>query len=133
MAVNLNHVTLSGNLTRDPELQVLPSGQVVCELHVASHYRARDGQSGAWRKHTDFIPVRAFSHQARTAHEYLRRGSAVAVVGRICSRKLDTDGNDASSWRVEVVAQCLQFVGPHANIQRERNRDAIGTMSDARY
>jgi single-strand DNA-binding protein len=129
MAMNLNHVTLSGNLTRDPELQVLPSGHVVCELHVASHYRARDGQSGAWREHTDFIPVRAFAHQARTAHEHLRRGSAVAIVGRVCSRKLD--GNDASSWRVEVVAQCVQFVGPRASTPRDRNRDAIGAMSDA--
>jgi single-stranded DNA-binding protein len=80
-------------------------------------------------EHTDFIPVRAFAHQARTAHEYMRRGSAVAIVGRISSRKLD--GNDASSWRVEVVAQCVQFVGPRASTPRDRNRDAIGAMSDA--
>ncbi len=121
MAVNLNHVTLSGNLTRDPALEVLASGQVVCELHVACHYRARDGQTGEWREHTDFIPVRAFAHQARTAHDRLRKGSAVAIVGRICSRKLSAGG--AEGWRVEVVAQAVQFIDPPGRVARARERD----------
>jgi single-strand DNA-binding protein len=124
MAVNLNHVTLSGNLTRDPTLEVLPSGHVVCELHVACHYRARDAHNGAWRKHTDYIPVRAFSHQARTAHEHLRRGSAVAVVGRVCSRKVGARG--AGAWRVEVIAQTVQFLGTATRRARKTERQAPG-------
>ena len=110
MAMNLNHVTLSGNLTRDPVLEVLASGHVVCELHVASHYRARDDQSGQWREHTDFVPVRAFAYQARTACDHLRKGSAVALAGRICSRKLS--GQDGQRrWVCEVIAQTVQFTG----------------------
>jgi single-strand DNA-binding protein len=109
MAVNLNHVTLSGNLTRDPTLEVLASGHVVCELHVACGCRARDAHSGAWREHTDYVPVRAFADQARTAHEYLRKGAGVAVVGRVCSRKVSERGADV--WKVEVLAQCVQFTG----------------------
>jgi single-strand DNA-binding protein len=112
MAVNLNHVTLSGNLTRDPTLDVLASGHVVCELQVACHYQARDAQTGQWREHKDFIPVRAFAHQARTAHERLRKGSGVAIAGRICSRKV-TD-----KWRVEVVAQTIQFTDPPGHVGR---------------
>jgi single-strand DNA-binding protein len=121
MAVNLNHTTLSGNLTRDPALEVLASGNVVCELHVACHYRARDAQTGQWREHTDFIPVRAFAHQARTAHEHLRKGSGVAIVGRICSRKLSEGG--VETWRVEVIAQAVQFLDPPGRVARETGRD----------
>jgi single stranded DNA-binding protein len=100
---------------------VLASGHVVCELHVACHYRARDGQSGEWREHTDFIPVRAFAHQARTAHEHLRKGSGVAIVGRICSRKLSEGG--VQRWRVEVIAQAVQFIDPPGRVTRARETD----------
>jgi single stranded DNA-binding protein len=126
VALNLNHVTLSGNLTRDPRLEILPCGHVVCELHVACHYRERDANSGAWRKHTDYIPVRAFAHQARTAHEHLRRGSPVAIVGRVCSRKLSA--RSAGAWRVEVIAQTVQFLGAGAPARTPAGRQATRSV-----
>jgi single-strand DNA-binding protein len=110
VAVNLNHVTLSGNLTRNPMLEVLASGQVVCDMHVACHYRARDGHTGQWREHTDFIPVRAFAYQARTEADHLHKGDEVALAGRICSRKLTEPGEDPR-WVTEVIAQTVQFTG----------------------
>lgn len=103
MQTNLNHITLSGNLCRDPKLEVLASGQVVCGLHVAYHYRARNPQTGQWQEHTDFIPVRAFAHQARTANDYLQKGDKIALAGRVCSRKLE------DHWVCEVIAQTVQF------------------------
>jgi single-strand DNA-binding protein len=102
---NLNHTTLSGNLTDNPRLEVLPSGQVVCEMHVACHYRARNSQTGQWQEHTDFIPVRAFAHQARTANDHLRKGHEIALAGRISSRKIK------DRWVCEVIAQTVQFTG----------------------
>lgn len=103
MRANLNHTTLSGNLCEDPKLEILPSGQVVCSMEVASHYRARDPQTGKWKEHTDFIPVRAFAHQARTAYDHLKKGDGVAIVGRVSSRKLE------DRWLYEVIAQAVQF------------------------
>jgi single-stranded DNA-binding protein len=49
MSADLNHLTLSGRLARDPELCVLPSGHTVCDMLVACHYRARDVHSSSWR------------------------------------------------------------------------------------
>lgn len=103
MQTNLNHTTLSGNLCEDPRLEVLPSGQVVCEMKLASHYRARDPQTGRWREHTDFIPIRAFAHQARTAKDHLKKGDGIALAGRIGSRKVE------GQWHCEVIAQTVQF------------------------
>jgi single-strand DNA-binding protein len=102
---NLNHITLSGNLCRDPRLEVLASSQVVCEMQVASHYRARNPQTGQWREHTDFIPVRAFAHQARTANDHLKKGDEIALAGRVNSRKLE------DRWVCEMIAQTVQFTG----------------------
>lgn len=91
-------------------LCVLPSGHTVCDLLVASHYRARDKHSGAWREHTDFVPVRAFGFQARTASDHLTKGRQVSLVGRICSRRV-SDGESRHRWVVEMIAQAVQFGG----------------------
>jgi len=60
LPADLNHLTLSGRLARDPDLSVLASGHTICDLLIACHYRARDDHSGAWRGDTDWVPVRAF-------------------------------------------------------------------------
>jgi single-strand DNA-binding protein len=108
MAVDLNHLTLSGCLTRDPVLETLPSGKVVCDLRVACAYRSRDESTGAWRDWTDRLPVRAFGYQARTAADHLRKGRRVAIVGRLSTRRICEPGAEPR-WTVEVVAQTIQF------------------------
>ncbi len=108
MGTNLNHVTLSGRLTRDPTLETLPSGHIVCAMQLACHYRARDNHTGEWREHTDFLPVRAFSHQARTSGDHLHKGDEIALAGRICSRKVYSP-DAPPCWITEVIAQTVQF------------------------
>ncbi|MGH2878309.1 MAG: single-stranded DNA-binding protein [Solirubrobacteraceae bacterium] len=110
-APDLNHVTLSGRLARSPVLETLASGHVVCSMVVACHYRQRDDLTGAWREFTDYVPVRAFGFQARTAKDGLRRGSLVSVVGRVASRRLAEGDEDDGRWVLEVIAQAVQFAG----------------------
>lgn len=111
-APDLNHVTLSGRLARAPVLETLASGHVVCELVVGCHYRSRDETTGAWREYTDFVLVRAFGFQARTAYDGLRKGSLVSLVGRVASRKVGADGGE---WVLEVLAQTVQFAGSRSS------------------
>jgi len=106
LPADLNHLTLSGRLARDPVLSVLASGHTVCDLLVACHYRARDEHSGAWRDYTDYVPVRAFGFQARTASDHLSKGRQVSLVGRICSRR-----DEGDRPVVEMIAQAVQFGG----------------------
>lgn len=110
-APDLNHVTLSGRLARSPALETLASGHVVCKMVVACHYRQRDDLPGAWREFTDYVPVRAFGFQARTARDGLRKGSRVSLVGRVASRRVaeDGEGDDDHRWILEVIAQTVQF------------------------
>lgn len=108
MPVDLNKGTLSGRLTRDPVLEPLPCGRTVCDLRVACVYSSRDEASGAWRDWTDYLPVRAFGYQARTAADYLRKGRRVAIVGRVGARRVSDTGAEPR-WIVEVIAQTIQF------------------------
>lgn len=80
--MDLNHFTLSGNLTRDPELRHLPSGTASATFTVACNF-VRYDDNGAKHEHTDFVPVTTFGKQAERDVKYLRKGSPVAVEGRI--------------------------------------------------
>jgi single stranded DNA-binding protein len=115
MAVNLNQVAITGNLTDDPTLTTLPSGHVICEFQLASHHRSCDEVTGEWQEWADYFTVKAFGFQARTAHNGLAKGSSVAIAGRLSSR-LTTENSGYSRpdglprREVEIVAQAIQFL-----------------------
>ena len=106
----LNKVLLYGNLTRDPEVRALPSGMNVCNFSVATNrvYRDRDGKK---QEQTDFHNVVVFGRQADTVAQYLKKGSAVFVEGRLQTRSWDDKNSGEKKYRTEVVADRVQF-GP---------------------
>jgi len=109
MAASFNRVLLIGNLTRDPELRYIPSGQAVTTFTVAVN-RTYAAATGEKKEETSFIRIVVWGKRAEVCHEYLRKGSPVFVEGRIQSRSWDApDGTKRST--VEVVAQSVQFLG----------------------
>lgn len=107
----LNKVLLCGNLTRDPELKALPSGQQLCNLGVATNrvYKDKDGQQ---QKATEFHSVVVWGRQAETCGQYLKKGQSVLVEGRLQTRSWD--GQDGQKkYKTEIVADRVQF-GPKA-------------------
>ena len=109
MAANLNRVLLIGNLTRDPELRYIPSGQAVTTFTLAVN-RTYMANTGEKKEEASFIRVVVWAKRAEVCHEYLRKGSPVFVEGRLQSRSWDApDGTKRST--IEVVAQNVQFLG----------------------
>jgi single-strand DNA-binding protein len=105
---SINKVLLSGRLTRDPELRYTPGGVPVITFSIALNRRYKD-QSGEWKEEVSFVNVVAWQRQAEVASEYLKKGSAVFVEGRLQSRSWETsDGNKRSV--LEVRAERLQFL-----------------------
>ncbi|OGG58610.1 single-stranded DNA-binding protein [Candidatus Kaiserbacteria bacterium RIFCSPHIGHO2_01_FULL_56_24] len=106
----LNKVLLYGNLTRDPELRALPSGMNVVNFSIATNrtFKDRDGKK---QEQTDFHNVVVFGRQADTVSQYMKKGSAVFVEGRLQTRSWEKEGQ--KMYRTEVVADRVQF-GPRA-------------------
>lgn len=106
----LNKAMLYGNLTRDPEMRSLPSGMQVASFSVATNrvYKDRDGNK---QEQTDFHNVVVFGRQAEIVSQYLKKGSAAFIEGRIQTRSWDKDGQ--KQYRTEIVAERVQF-GPRA-------------------
>lgn len=108
MARSFNQVILMGNLTRDPELRTIPSGQSVCSFSLALN-RSFKGADGNWQEATDYIDVVAWGPLGERVAQYLSKGRPALVNGRIQSRSWDQDGQKRS--KVEVVAQDVTFLG----------------------
>ena len=106
---NFNKVILAGNLTRDPQLSSLPSNTPVCEFGMAINRRWR-GQDGQTREETCFVDLTAFGKQAETFKQYMTKGQAVLIEGRL---KYDAwEGKDGTKRnKLRVVVDRFQFLG----------------------
>jgi single-strand DNA-binding protein len=108
MARSFNQVILMGNLTRDPELRAIPSGQQVCSFSLALN-RSYKGADGNWQEATDYIDVVAWGPLGERVAQYLSKGRPCLVNGRLQSRSWEQDGVKRS--KVEVNAQDVTFLG----------------------
>lgn len=125
----VNKVLLSGRLTRDPELRYTPSGTAVSSFSVASS-RSYRGQDREWKQTVAYVNVVAWSKQAVLVNEYLKKGSAVFVEGRLNSRSWETEEGQKRS-ALEVVAERVQFLDRIAKpeVAQEEFVESVGSDS----
>ncbi len=102
----LNHITIMGRLTRDPELRRTGSGIAVASFTVAVD-RDFGGRDGGERE-TDFIDCVAWRQTGEFVSKYFTKGSMIVVSGRLQIRGwTDKEGNKRRS--AEVVADNVYF------------------------
>ena len=90
---DINTVTVSGNLTRDPEVRNLPgSGTAVCSLRIAHNERYKDA-SGEWTDRAAYFDVTVWSGLGEWMGRNLHKGQKVVVSGRLKWREWEQDGN----------------------------------------
>ena len=102
----LNHITIMGRLTRDPELRRTQNGTAVAgfTLAVDRDYTSKDG--GA--QETDFIDCVAWRSTAEFASKYFSKGRMAVVSGRLQIRPwTDKDGNKRHS--AEIIVGSMYF------------------------
>lgn len=108
MAKGFNKVTLMGNLTRDPELRTTPSGQSVCSFSLAVNRTWRNA-NGEQQEAVDYIDCNAWGKAGEIISQYMQKGRAILVSGRLSQRSWEQDGQKRS--KVEVVVEDFNFVG----------------------
>lgn len=107
---NINRVTITGNLTRDPELKGTGGGTTICELGVAVNHNRKDNSTGEWVEEPNYFNVTVFGSQGNNCANYLSKGRPVAIDGRLrWSSWQNQDGEKRS--KVDIVATTVQFLG----------------------
>lgn len=110
----LNRITITGRMTRDPELRTTQSGISVTSFSIASQCSYKNGNG---ERETDFFDVVAWRSTAEFVTKYFVKGSLVTVDGRLETRKFtDKQGNERKT--VEIIADNV-FFGDSKNEQRE--------------
>lgn len=106
----LNKAIVYGNLTRDPELKALPTGNKVTSFSVATNRVWKD-KNGAKQESVDYHNIVLYGKIAELAAQYLKKGNSVLIEGRMQTRSWD----DASGkkYRTEIIADSMQF-GPRS-------------------
>ena len=106
----MNKVFLIGNLTHDPELRTLPSGDAVCNFSIAVNRRRRSNAE-AGQPEADFFRVAAWRQLGENCARYLAKGRKVSVVGSVsCRTYVGSDGQTRAS--LEVMAEDVEFLTP---------------------
>jgi len=101
--MNLNKAMIIGNLTRDPEVKTIPSGQTVTSFGVATNFVWKDAQTGEQKKQSEFHNIVAWRKLGEICGQYLKKGSKVYIEGRLQTRSWD-DPSGTKHYRTEIVA-----------------------------
>jgi len=103
MSGSVNKVILVGNLGKDPETNVMPSGDTVVNLSVATSESWKDKTTGEKKERTEWHRVVIFNqHIAKVVVNYLKQGSKVYIEGQLETRKW-TDQSGVEKYSTEVV------------------------------
>jgi len=105
---SFNKVILLGNLTRDPEVRYIPSGTAVASFGLAVNRRYKQGTET--KDEVSYIDIVVFGKTAENCGQYLNKGDAILVEGRLQQRRWDDKDSGQKRSKVEVVAQTVNFM-----------------------
>ncbi len=100
--MNLNHFIISGNLTRDPEMRTVGTDRAVTAFTIAHNTRFKTAD-GEQREEVSFIDCEVWGRQGEIAAQYLTKGSATIVEGRLKQDNwTDKEGQKRSKLKLVV-------------------------------
>jgi len=107
--MSINRVTVSGNLTRDPELRATSSGMSVLKIRMAVNDRRKNQQSGEWEDVPNYVDVTVFGARADALSRFLGKGSKVAIDGKLRWSEWENQQGEKRS-KLEIVADEIEFL-----------------------
>lgn len=110
---SINNVTVSGNLTRDPDVRYTQSGTAVCNLRIANNKRVKDDNApGGWKDAPRFFDVTVWSGMGEWCGKNLGKGSGVVVSGELdWNEWKDKEGNNRQSVYITAYSVVPQRPG----------------------
>ena len=101
---DINHTTISGNLTRDPELRTPNGAQPVCSIRIA-HNERRKTPSDEWIDVPSYFDVTIWSGLGEYIADKVTKGDKVVVAGRLRWREWEKDGDKRQA--VDITADSV--------------------------
>lgn len=114
----MNNVIIIGNLTKDVELKATQSGIEVCTftLGVQRNYKNKEGKYDS-----DFPSFIAYKKTAEIISKYAKKGSKLAVEGRIQTRSYEKDGKKV--YVTEIVVENVTLLDSKKEVPKEMSKE----------
>lgn len=119
----LNKVQIIGNLGRDPEMRYTPNGRPVTAFTVAVSRSWVKPEGGRGEK-TEWFNVVAWERLAEICSQYLTKGSAVYVEGRLETRSWEAE-NGQRHYRTEIIANEVIILDRRGRVGEEALDEAV--------
>lgn len=105
----MNKVILIGNLGKDPEVRSVAGGKSVANFSIATTEKYKD-KGGETITNTEWHNIVAWSPLAELCDKYLKKGSKIALDGKIQTRSWD-DKDGQKKYTTEIVMKNMEFLG----------------------
>lgn len=102
---NVNSVTLSGNLTRDPELRTTPSGFNIAKLGIAVNKSKKDPNGDGYIEEGHFFDIDVLGNFGELVSRKLRKGDRLTVQGELEYQSWESEGGKRS--KVSILARSI--------------------------
>lgn len=113
----INKATITGNLTRDPELRQTQGGTSVLTIGVAVNDRRKNQQTGEWEDYPNYIDCTIFGNRATGVAPHLQKGMKVAIEGKLNqSRWQAEDGTNRS--KIGIIVDEIEFMAKRDGSQQ---------------
>lgn len=104
----VNKVILVGNAGNDPEFRVMPNGNGVANVSIATSEAWKDKSTGDQQEKTEWHRVIFFNRLAEIVEQYVKKGSKLYIEGRLQTRSWEQDG--VKRYTTEIVAAEMQML-----------------------
>lgn len=121
--MSINRVNISGNLTRDSELRAANNGTAILNFSVAVNDR-RKNASGEWEDVPNYVDCVVFGTRATALHRMLKKGTKVAIEGKLRYSSWEKDG--AKRSKLEVIVDELELM----NAPKAKQAEPADTYDD---
>jgi len=108
--MSINKVIIAGNVTRDPELEALPSGTSVLRLGVAVNERKKNAKTGEWEDSPVFVDCVMFGTRAAAVSPYIAKGAKVAIEGRLRWSSWEERDTGKKRSKLDVIVDELELM-----------------------
>lgn len=105
-----NLVLLVGRLTRDPNVAFTQKGQAVCRCSIAVNRRYQDPTTNDWKDDVVFVPVVVWGAAADRCKDRIKKGTPVAVEGRLTSDEYTDKATGQTRKSMQVTARRIQIL-----------------------
>lgn len=123
LRTDMNLIAIVGNLVQDAELKTVGNGFDICNMGVANNYIQRKNDS--YEQNVNFFDCRILGKQATALSQYLKKGTKVAITGKLRQERWEKDGKKNS--KVYVLVDEIQFVGGRP--QQESGQGNYGSQN----